>query len=77
MECDFVRSTWYAAGEVKNCYARRLEILTPQLLIETVNRNNDTDFTVKGFWVDKEVCHFIPQGIARFFPRLTAFGLQN
>lgn len=74
LECDYIRSGWYVVGEVKNCYARNLDIRTDNVLIENVTESNDG---VRGFWIENEVCHYLPKNIAEFFPHLTAIGAEN
>lgn len=46
--------------------------------IKTINGNNETnDISVLGFWIDKEIIHYLPRNIDNFFPALTAFGLKD
>lgn len=61
-------------GEVKNCYARKLDIRTDNVLIENVTEDSGG---VEGFWITNEVCHYLPKNIAEFFPHLTAIGAEN
>lgn len=76
-ECEYVRSGWYVVGEVKNCYGKRLNILVPDLEIESVNNSSAILDDVKGFWIEDEVCKFVPKGIATFMTNLVAFGLMK
>lgn len=78
LKCDYIDSEWYITGTIKNCYARLLDIRTPQPLIESINHDNTSTFRdVKGFWIENEVSFYVPHRIADFFPDLTAFGIQN
>lgn len=74
LQCDYIRSGWYVVGEVKNCYARKLDIRADNVLISSVSEDSSG---VKGFWIENEVCHYLPKNIAEFFPHLTAIGAEN
>lgn len=78
LECDYIESGWYIVGNIKNCYARHLTIKSPDQFVDSVNGDNKTILEdVVGFWVENEVCHYIPQKIVAFMPKLRAFGLSN
>lgn len=78
LECDYVTSGWYVVGEVKNCYGRKVDLISPGPIVESVNGNNASKlYDVKGFWIDNEVCHYMPEKLTEFFPSLTALGISN
>ncbi|KAJ6647838.1 hypothetical protein Bhyg_03061 [Pseudolycoriella hygida] len=78
LECEYVNSNWYIVGTVKNCYARNVTIQSPDQLVDSVNGDNKMTLEdVIGFWVENEICHYIPQKIVAFMPNLKAFGLSN
>lgn len=78
MDCEYVSSGWYIVGNVKNCYARNLTIENPDQFVDSVNGDSKTILEdVIGFWVENEICHYIPQKIVAFMPNLKAFGLSN
>lgn len=78
MFCEYVNSAWYIVGNVKNCYARNLTLKTSGQFIDSVNGDTTTILDdVFGFWVENEVCHYIPQKIVAFMPNLKALGLSN
>lgn len=74
--CDYEESSWLAVGMIKNCYAKKLNILSPETITSVdgeVTKHND----IPGFWVDNEICHYVPKEIAQFFPELRAFGIAR
>lgn len=78
MECDYVSSGWYIVGNVKNCYVRNVTIRSPDQFVDSVNGDSKTILEdVLGFWIENEICHYIPQKIVAFMPNLKAFGLSN
>lgn len=78
MECEYVESSWYIVGNVKNCYARNLTIQTADQIVDSVNGDKKKILEdVVGFWIENEICHYIPQKIVAFMPNLKAFGLSN
>lgn len=78
LKCDFIDSGWYMVGNVQNCYTRNLTIETPDQFVDSVNGDNKAILEdVHGFWVENEICHYIPQKIVAFMPNLKAFGLSN
>lgn len=77
LECEYVRSGWYVVGEVKNCYGKRMNVLVPDIEIDSVDNSTETLNDVKGFWVTNEVCKYVPKKIAMFMPNLVAFGMEK
>lgn len=78
LKCEYVTSSWYVVGDVKNCYGKQVDIQDRLMEIESVNDNSiNADSCVKGFWIKKEVMHYLPKSIAKFFPELTAFGVMD
>ncbi|XP_037049120.1 uncharacterized protein LOC119083506 [Bradysia coprophila] len=78
MQCDYVNSGWYIVGNIKNCYARNLTVDGPDQFVDSVNGDTTTILEdVLGFWVQNQVCHYIPQKMVAFMPNLKAFGLSN
>lgn len=77
LECDYVDSTWYIVGKVKNCYARNLTIISPDQIVDTVKGSTAILDDILGFWVENEICHYIPQKLVAFMPKLKAFGLSR
>ncbi len=78
MLCDYVQSGWYLVGKVKNCYAKNVTIRSPDQFVDSVNGDDKTILEdIMGFWIENEICHYIPQKIVAFMPNLKAFGLSN
>lgn len=77
-KCEFVTSSWNVLGDVKNCYGKQVDIRAPQTEIESINDNDSSvDSSVKGFWVENEVMHYLPKNIEKFFTSLIAFGVSK
>lgn len=77
LKCEFKMDSWRVVRSIKTCYAKGLDIRSPQINIEKVNQKSEPATKIKGFFVKNEVCHYIPKGIAELFPALTAFGIVN
>jgi hypothetical protein len=75
--CNFVNEHWQVTEYINTCFVK-MDVKTPNQEIESVN-GNDTEILgdVKGIWIHYQVCHFIPQGWAKFFTNIIAFGLEN
>lgn len=77
-KCEYVKSSWYVVGDIINCYGKQVDIRVPQTEIESINDNDTSvDSSVKGFWIENEVTHYLPKNIEKFFPALTAFGVSK
>lgn len=78
LQCDFIKSSWYKIGEVKNCYAKNLKLNSQYSYIESVNGDSSAKHNdILGFWIDGQTCAFSPQRISFFFPNLQAFGIKD
>lgn len=75
--CEFVMDHWHTVGIIKTCYAKGLNTKSPQTYIEGVDELIEPANDVKGFFIENEVCHYVPKRIAEFFPGLIAFGVQE
>lgn len=79
LNCEFKMDSWRVVRSINTCYAKNLDIRSPQTNVERVNQQIEQshETNVEGFYVKNEVCHYIPKGIAEIFPALTAFGIVN
>jgi hypothetical protein len=77
IECDFKSDSWRAVGKIKNCFVRNMKVRKLNQTIKSVNGNTTVFPRVNGIWIESEVCHFLPEGWANFFPNILAFGLSG
>lgn len=77
-KCEFVQVGWKFVPDAKTCAGKNVDIKMRNVEIEMINdKSSAKDLSVDAFWIEKQVVHYLPKGIEKFFPNLKSFEIKK